>query len=117
MGLVKDRVGRAHNRECGRARRSTIPHVLAGAEHGMVAEADREKREAGVLCFWRHLEPKRKCFLFQQNGTWEAGTKFNICQNTEYGTLKSMLPSPYSSRNKIPWLVGKESNQKGVEDG
>ena len=82
MGLLKDGVGREHNRECGRVQ-NNIHQVLAGAERGAVAETDRRNHKAGVLCFWRHLETKRNCFLFQQNGNWEAGTKFNICQNTE----------------------------------
>lgn len=49
---------------------------------------DRHKHKAGVLHFWRHLKLKRNCFLFQRNGNWESGTKFNIFRNTGYHTLK-----------------------------
>lgn len=69
-----------------------IHQVLAVCRAGAMAETGVRKPKAGILCYWRHLEPKRICFLFQQNGNWEAGTKFNIHQDTKYCTL-----NPYAA--------------------
>lgn len=57
-----------------------------------MAETGMRKHKAGILFYWRHLEPERICFLFQQNGNWEAGTTFNIHQDTKYCTL-----TPYAA--------------------
>lgn len=109
-GLLEGWVGREHPRGCGSVQ-STFTNYWLCAEHDATVETERKKHKTEVLRFWRHLEQKRNCFLFQQNGNWEAGTKFNICQHNRILYIKTLwcfLLIPQEIR-RCGWGEGKGS--------
>lgn len=115
-GLLKGWVGREHTRGCGSVQNTFTNYWLCAEQDAMV-ETERKKHKAEVLCFWRRLEQKRNCFLFQKNRNWEAGTKFNICQHNRILYIKTLccfllIPRGWGGRKRE--LRGRNVLTRGI---